>query len=218
MEDNTDKSARDKQFNTDLNGKTITRENRTTQNDRKEFHESFETQQYPNYWNGTDCQYKNAREYAQVLQTWLWQYRFFSAMNTFHCHLVSSMPQQHQPQGLGFQPSVTSEQNVGNLQNVPLVPIRERLIQPHGRAANTTGILLPIFLTENCTYQYFPHSTRNDIYGKPFLLCIRNIDCFHIQKISYTLYKISYTLYKRSHILYKISYIRYLIMVIRYLS
>ena len=139
MEDNTDKSARDKQFNTDLNGKTIPKEDRTTQNDRTEFHESFESQQYPYYWNGTDCQYKNAREYAQVLQTWLWQYRFFSAMNTFHCHLVSSMPLQHQPQGVGLQPSVTSEQNVGNLQNVPLEPIRERLIQPHGRAANTTG-------------------------------------------------------------------------------
>ena len=142
MEDNVENLTPDREFSDNLNGRTKDKEDRTMQGGGTEYHEAFEDQQTHDYWNNTGYQYKNAREYAQVLQAWIWQYRFFSAMNAFHCHLVSSMPLQHQSQNVGPVPGVATQQNFGNIQgNVPHGPIRERLIQPQDRTQNNTGII-----------------------------------------------------------------------------
>lgn len=54
--------------------------------------------QYPsnnyvqNVPNG-ELQYKNAREYAQVLHCWLWQYRMAAAFSVFQSQMLSSVAQ-----------------------------------------------------------------------------------------------------------------------------
>ena len=142
MEEINEKLPREKQINDDLDNKSNANGGRTTQKDDTGISETLENQQFPSDWYRTDCQYKNAREYAQVLQAWLWQYRFFSAMNTFHYHLVSSMPLQYQPHNIGFNPVTSNQQSTRNQpSNVPRDPVREGLIQPAGRTAHAIGIL-----------------------------------------------------------------------------
>ena len=82
------------------------------ENDQTNCYGAYEAD--PNTTNSIrpDYQYKNAREYAQVLQTWLWQYRFFAAMNAFHTNLILSMP-SGLPQNQTFSSQQPNNQQYG---------------------------------------------------------------------------------------------------------
>ena len=89
MADSDKMESSDKQIYDKIDGKSDTDPHKSKLDDTTNCYGAYQTH---NDITNSHYQYKNAREYAQVLQTWLWQYRFFSTMTAFHTNLVMSMP------------------------------------------------------------------------------------------------------------------------------
>ena len=82
----------DKQIYDKIDDKSNTDPHKSKLDDTTNCYGAYQTHNDVTNSHNPSYQYKNAREYAQVLQTWLWQYRFFSTMTAFHTNLVMSMP------------------------------------------------------------------------------------------------------------------------------
>ena len=83
-------------------------------------------------------EYRNAREYAQAVQSWIWQYRMWMAVSSFQSQLISAMPRpshlhQHSPMTATSMPgqdatSVTDPSLNGQAQGIcgPAQALRPR--------------------------------------------------------------------------------------------
>ena len=92
MADSDKMENSDKQIYDKLDDKSDTDPHKSKFDDTTNCYGAYQTHNDVTNLHSTSYPYKNAREYAQVLQTWLWQYRFFSTMTAFHTNLVMSMP------------------------------------------------------------------------------------------------------------------------------
>ena len=92
MADSDKMENSEKQIYDKLDDKSDTDPPKSKFDDTTNCYGAYQTHNDVTNLHSTSYPYKNAREYAQVLQTWLWQYRFFSTMTAFHTNLVMSMP------------------------------------------------------------------------------------------------------------------------------
>ncbi|XP_060589351.1 protein FAM8A1-like [Ruditapes philippinarum] len=88
------------------------------------FYTQFPPNNYRQNIPNRDLQYKNAREYAQVLHCWLWQYRMLAAFSTFQSQMISSVAQNATAANNARGPQV--QLGNGHLPNgIPQTPVPE---------------------------------------------------------------------------------------------